>query len=86
MGCCILMFLLSAFLVNTIHIEHREREQMAATWESVVAGDFLYSGPAGCVGWPHRSTCLRCCWVEQPPCCRSMRGIFCTLVPGGLGC
>jgi len=37
-GCCILMFLLSAFLVNTIRIEHREREQMAATWESVVAG------------------------------------------------
>ena len=37
-GCCVLMFLLSAFLVNTIHIEHREKEQMAATWESVVAG------------------------------------------------
>ena len=37
-GCCVLMFLLSAFLVNTIRIEHREREQMAATWESVVAG------------------------------------------------
>lgn len=37
-GCCVLMFLLSAFLVNTISIEHRERGQMAATWESVVAG------------------------------------------------
>ena len=37
-GCCILMFLLSVFLVNTIRIEQREKEQMAATWESVVAG------------------------------------------------
>ncbi len=37
-GCCVLMFLLSVFLVNTIRIEHREKEQMAATWESVVAG------------------------------------------------
>ena len=37
-GCCILMFLLSAFLVNTIRIERRERERMAATWQSVVAG------------------------------------------------
>ena len=37
-GCCVLMFLLSVFLVNTIRIEHREREQMAATWESVIAG------------------------------------------------
>ena len=37
-GCCILMFLLSVFLVSTIRIERREREQKAATWESVVAG------------------------------------------------
>ena len=37
-GCCILMFLLSVFLVSTIRIEHREKEQKAATWESVVAG------------------------------------------------
>ena len=37
-GCCVLMFLLSVFLVNTIRIEQREKEQMAATWESVVAG------------------------------------------------
>ena len=37
-GCCVLMFLLSVFLVNTIQIEHREKEQTAATWESVVAG------------------------------------------------
>ena len=37
-GCCVLMFLLSVFLVNTIRIEHREKEQMAATWESVGAG------------------------------------------------
>ena len=37
-GCCILMFLLSVFLVSTIRIEQREKEQTAATWESVVAG------------------------------------------------
>ena len=37
-GCCVLMFLLSVFLVNTIRIEHREKEQTAATWESVGAG------------------------------------------------
>ena len=37
-GCCVLMFLLSVFLVNTIRIEQREKEQTAATWESVVAG------------------------------------------------
>ena len=37
-GCCVLMFLLSVFLVNTIRIEQREKEQTAATWESVGAG------------------------------------------------
>ena len=37
-GCCVLMFLLSVFLVSTIRIERRETAHKAATWESLVAG------------------------------------------------
>ncbi len=45
-GCCVLMFLLTIFLVNTIQIEQHEREQVAATWESVIAGiSFIRSQP-----------------------------------------
>ncbi len=80
--CGAILSLMSCALTLLVRYTHRRSAAAVATWQTVFAGvsfvwqrKLLLGAISLDLSVQFRWICSRCCLVEQPRCCRSMRGI-----------